>query len=96
MALGRARVSVSHGFVSHLEAGRRYPSPRVLDALAVALEMQPSALEHGANLWTGVFADGRLAATSAETVGDACRKLARAGELVMLFAGEPVPVWRAT
>lgn len=94
-ALGRAKVKLTPSYLSRIESGERYPSARVVDALATVLEVQPSLLERGVNTWTGVFSDGRLASTSAATPGDAIEKLRRAGELVVLFPGTPVHAWRA-
>jgi hypothetical protein len=71
------------------------PSPRVLHALAIALEVSPEWLERGEDTWTGVYADGELGSVAAPDVTDALAKLGSRGDLLLVFAGLPALAWRA-
>lgn len=94
-ALGAERVKLSASYLSRIETGARYPSPRVIAALAVVLETTTDQLESGSARFTAVTPEGDVITIAAPSADEALKKArARGLRPCVIFEGQsPTIAW---
>lgn len=94
-AMSLERVKLSFPYLSRIERDERYPSPRVLEALAYALEMTPDELESGSARFTAVTPEGDVITIAAPDAEKALGKARAKGmRPCVIFVGQaPAIAW---